>query len=314
MTTDITILKSVLLLICISPLDQCAGNPEPKQTSNEPAGTSQAKAKDEPAKTARPGDTDRSALLKEARQIVGEIKVYKLAGRKRDAVELIEQPLLTYVDVPRENEHGTVWAWGRTGRPIAMVELYRNTRDRSNRGWVHAATSTSTGLFTADIADGVEWSPRTAGVELKRLEQAPAVAAEEPVRLRQMKELARRFAAHEFWDPDNQRYELRLLAQPLHRYREPQAGLLDGVVFIFAHGTNPEIVLLIEAAGKDTEAATWQYGFVRLGSAEMHVSLDGGEVWTQPRTPGVIGAPTDPYWMFFKPALRPLTEEPENRQ
>jgi hypothetical protein len=164
------------------------------------------------------------------------------------------------------------------------------------------------------VGNGVRWAPRKAGLELKRFEQAPTVADEEPVRLRQMKELARRFAAHEFWDPDNQRYELRMLAQPIHRYRDPLAGLLDGAMFLFAHGTNPEIVLLIEAAGQDAAAAAWQYGFARLGSAELHVSLDSREVWTQERTPGVIGLPTDPYWLFFKPAVPARAGEPENVQ
>jgi hypothetical protein len=105
-----------------------------------------------------------------------------------------------------------------------------------------------------------------------------------------------------------------MLAQPIHRYRDPLAGLLDGAMFIFAHGTNPEIVLLIEAAGQDAAAAAWQYGVARLGSAELHVSLDSREVWTQERTPGVIGLPTDSYWLFFKPAVPARAGEPENVQ
>jgi hypothetical protein len=28
------------------------------------------------------------------------------------------------------------------------------------------------------------------------------------------------------------------------------------------------------------------------------VELDGKEVWKQERTPGIVGEPTDPYWMF----------------
>jgi hypothetical protein len=65
-----------------------------------------------------------------------------------------------------------------------------------------------------------------------------------------------------------------------------------------AHGTNPEIALLIEAQGQAAVSSEWRFAAARLGSAELHLSLDAGEVWQQPRTPGVVGKPTDPYHLF----------------
>jgi hypothetical protein len=58
----------------------------------------------------------------------------------------------------------------------------------------------------------------------------------------------------------------------------------------------------MEAQGKSLEEAQWQFAAIRLGSAEMHVALDDKEVWTVGRTPGVVGKPTDPYWLFLSPA------------
>ena len=29
--------------------------------------------------------------------------------------------------------------------------------------------------------------------------------------------------------------------------------------------------------------------------------IDGREVWTEPRTPGIVGQPVDPYWLFWTP-------------
>ena len=64
-------------------------------------------------------------------------------------------------------------------------------------------------------------------------------------RARQIKDLAQRFSAHEFWDPNNSRFELRLLIQPVHKYSEPDSGLLDGALFLVCHETNPEVALLL---------------------------------------------------------------------
>jgi hypothetical protein len=125
--------------------------------------------------------------------------------------------------------------------------------------------------------------------------------AKEAVRLRQLKELARRFTGHEFWDPDNSKFELRLLVQPVHRYSDPKTGLHDGAAFTLAHGTNPEIVLLIEALGPSLAAARWHFSVAPLGSAELHVALDDEEVWKRDRTPGVVGRPADSYWLFLSP-------------
>jgi hypothetical protein len=121
-----------------------------------------------------------------------------------------------------------------------------------------------------------------------------------------MKALARRFSTHEFWDPNNSRYELRLLVSPLHRYEDEDVA--DGAVFGFVHGTNPEVLLLLETLKpKPGSKAGWRYTFTRLGSAEMHAELDGKEVWTVPRAVGVVGAPIDPYWMFWTNDRMPET-------
>jgi hypothetical protein len=116
-------------------------------------------------------------------------------------------------------------------------------------------------------------------------------------RTAQFRALVRRFDAHEFWDPDNSRYELRLLATPVHRYDDTNAGIIDGAVFVFANGTNPEVLLLLEAR-EDEDAGTWHYGLARLGHAEMHTSFDGTEVWTVPRVDP--SRRDEPYWLYYE--------------
>jgi len=36
--------------------------------------------------------------------------------------------------------------------------------------------------------------------------------------------------------------------------------------------------------------------------------LNGRDVWQVPRAPGVVGDPTDPYWLFTRPMRRQPTE------
>ena len=64
--------------------------------------------------------------------------------------------------------------------------------------------------------------------------------------------------------------DLRLMAQPLFRYPEAVAGVVDGAVFSFAMSTDPELLVLLEdreAAGKPA----WHVAFARFGNKAMTV-------------------------------------------
>ncbi|MEX2137878.1 MAG: hypothetical protein WD894_01365 [Pirellulales bacterium] len=249
-------------------------------------------------------EEDQRARIRRATEQIKKIDM-RSAGKEvegkdtqnaEEVVELVEQPLLIFGDTVRLHENGTLWAFGKSGRPVAFIELFQG-RGRAN--WSQAVTLTSqTHGVVMRTPNGTRWTPQKTQIDPALITASPAPAAKETVRLRQMKDLARRFTAHEFWDPDNSRFELRLLVQPVHRYSDAKAGLHDGTAFILAHGTNPELVLLIEALGEKLEASRWHFSLARSSSAELHVELDGKEVWKQDRTPGVVGIPTDPYWMF----------------
>lgn len=249
-----------------------------------------ARSDDDVPKKAEP-----SPALKEAREHMSEFTVQGSAKGRDGLIEMLPNPLLTYGDAARNNEAGTLWAWGKSGRPVAFLELYRNIGN--DQPWVHALTLTSPELIQLTGQNNPRWTPKKSHFVLKDVPDSPEVGNHPAVRLRQMKDISRRFESHQFWDPNNSRFEMRLLVQPVLRYQDEPAKLIDGAVFVLAHGTNPEVLVQIEAhAG---EPPRWRYSLVRLGSAEMHVSLDGKEVWTEPRTPGVLGQPVDPYWLFL---------------
>jgi hypothetical protein len=220
---------------------------------------------------------------------------------KDEKVARIERPLLTFGDPARKNDSGTLWAWGEKGRPLAFVELYRGEDAR----WVHACTLTSSErVVMTTSADS--WTPEKTQIEFAAIPGAPTPADKETQRLRQIKDLARRFTAHENWQ--GERHELRLLVQPVLRYSDGKQQIHDGAAFVIAHGTNPEILLFIEAQGKTLETSTWQFGATRCGSAEMHLAIDDKEVWTIEPAPGVVGRSRDAYWLFL---TKVAPDEPE---
>ncbi len=102
-----------------------------------------------------------------------------------------------------------------------------------------------------------------------------------------MRELARRFRSDETFEPKPglkpERYELRLLSQPVLRYSDPRNGLIDGAIFLMAYGQNAEIVLVIEARREGELAPAWSFGVERISAAESRVRLDEAVVVEFPR-------------------------------
>ena len=253
-----------------------------------------------------PADKERSARLGEMKDIVQKIKVCHLSEDRRVPAKLVEEAALRMTDPSRQRLDGTVWLWYGNDRPLVILQLW--TQGDGRPVWYLSLSSLSTGLVAAEGEGGWRWTPDRPGVKFQSLPDAPAPAEKAPARLRQMKEFARRFTAHQFWDPNNQRTELRLLGQPIHRYTEPKQELLDGAVFAFCHDTDPEVILLIEAVQQGPAARTWRFAAAPLGSAELHLQLNGRDVWQVPRAPGVAGDPSDPYWLFTRPMRRLQTE------
>jgi hypothetical protein len=251
---------------------------------------------DEPAE--KPNADREKAWLQSATRHMRHVELRRVDG-DGEVIELIDHPLLSFGDAARMHQRGSFWGWRATGRPVAFLELWQNV-DQPEL-WRHSIALSSSERVSLDALVAGRWTPPDTPLETPAITNSPAPGKEEAARLRQIRELARRFTAHEFWDPDNSRFELRLLPQPVHHYSDSAGGIQDGAVFIFAHDTNPEMVLLIEAQGESAASSHWHYALVPSSSAEVHVELDGKEVWQRPRVPNLVGGPTQPYWLFRLP-------------
>ena len=162
----------------------------------------------------------------------------------------------------RDREDGTIWLWGTSGRPVAMLQFWRQF-DQGNAAWWGAIVSLRTTPVEADRGAGIAGVPNGVASPARRFPMPPLRRRRYPAaRLRQMKQLATRLTAHEMGDP--QRTEFRILPTPVHRYSEPAARILDGAVFVFCRDTDPEIIVLIDAFdGSPQDLA------IRVGSDEQ---------------------------------------------
>jgi hypothetical protein len=246
----------------------------------------------EPEKQPEPDEEYRRA----AERVVSEIDLEIRTGDQWTKVKRIEKPLLYYGDATRENDRGSVWGWGDVGRPVALLELFQNANDRKN--WVYTICNTSGGKVRAKRGGDPWWRENESASELKDVPGAAAPAADAPQRQRQLKQLAQKFTGHQFWDPNNSRHELRRLERPLHTYRDEDGGVLEGALYTLANGTNPEIMLFVEARvnPKDKSKPVWQYTVGRLSHAELHLEYGGKEVFSSPRGDMLSGA-DKPYWL-----------------
>jgi hypothetical protein len=205
-----------------------------------------------------------------------------------DAATLTPVPVLRWRNVVRGQEgEAMMVVWPYNGRPVAMASIFP---------WeghmCHEFDSLSReSKVMAREKDRVIWSPATAGVEFKDVPGAPRPAKTVPDRLRQMKAIAERFkATMTGWQEDNSDQEpLRLLPRPLYRYdlanaRDPDPNLLDGALFGYVLGTDPEVVLVLEAVGT-ADKADWQYAFARATAGGLEVKLGDEVVWTAKKGP-----------------------------
>ena len=113
-----------------------------------------------------------------------------------------------------------------------------------------------------------------------KFSNGPKPSSKEAFRLIQMKRIAGRFKTHEVLR--EQRFELRLMPKSVHRYSDPQSGLIDGAAFLWSRGSDPEALMLIELVKGNAGDQQWQHAFARISHAELHVYLKGKEVWSAP--------------------------------
>lgn len=236
-----------------------------------------------------------------------EIRLERDGGTK---LALAEQPLLRWDNQRSFVVDAATFVWMVDHRPQVIGGLW------IKNGVSHLdLQSLALEPLTATVDGKRTWYPSHSGMTWNPMPDAPRPSATRSERLRQMKTFAQRFSAHAIKNApeydEGSHWEFRLLPHPIYRYAEVAA--VDGAIFAFTQGTDPEAFLLFESRELDG-VAQWHFGFAAACGWELHGKLGEREVWRRPnarqRVPegdyAVIGPfPVDPK------LLTPATTKPD---
>jgi hypothetical protein len=222
-------------------------------------------------------DSQRAEHLAHMKEVASSIRLLAKSTNPDSAVELKQEPLLRYTDNTRFNYESTLWIWASGGRPTALVAVEYYPRHPKGPRWLYEVASLSTQRIAAQREPDLRWTAKEPGLKLRPLDDAKPIAEKATRRLSQMKEMCRRFTANESAVVEG-RVELRLLSSPLYRYIDAEAGVVDGAIFAFANGTNPEVLLVLEA-NDNKDSPPWHYALVQMTGGAVSVELDGKEIW-----------------------------------
>lgn len=163
------------------------------------------------------------------------------------------------------------------GRPAAVGTFFHN----GPKSWCAEFSIIATDNVRVMHMGQFFWRPSTYVCKFADVPDSPVPAAKAPLRLVQMRRIAEDFSAvvqFGFTQAEITPHNLRLLSQPVYRYSEADK-ILDGALFIFAIGTDPDVNLLIEAY-QDDQGARYRYALAPVTLFQLNVRYKEVEVWS----------------------------------
>lgn len=226
---------------------------------------------------------------------------------RTQTLELRKQPVFSWTNILREQgQTGHIYVWMREGRPEAVGTMFSTLATWKNppqRAVVHEFHTLSAKRLWPEkpALSQYGWEPQ-AGLAMQPVPEAPAVAEAPAGRLVQMRDIARAFSG-ETHSMDQQRWELRLLPQPALRYQPTRADVVDGALFLFVStaGTDPEVILPVEARKDSQGNTTWHYGIARFTDRDLVVRHHDAVVWSSLDNPKLKAAIENEYSLIRNP-------------
>ena len=190
---------------------------------------------------------------------------------QRTKPELLRAPVLRCNDPTRDEMDGAVWLWLDGKRPVAALCILKYANGKWN--YEHIALADESLAVTG--RPGWSWQPKAEMRTWSRIDEP--VAATARARQTALRSLARRLEASEVRRGET--FALRLLERPIYTYADEKQGVADGALFAMSYGTNPEVLVQIEARSSGEKLA-WQVAFARMSAAEITIKFDGKKLWT----------------------------------
>jgi hypothetical protein len=233
-------------------------------------------------------DEKREAWQPYFRSVAKEYKIATQAAPDQ-AFPLYKDPVLLWSQPVRGGDDGAVFLWLKDRSPAVIGTVFCWPMADGTRVVVNEFHNLIPEPLTASRLESTAWTPE-AGPDLTAFQNAPAPANTAVQRRLQLRKLAERFRGENVDDSAQKSLELRLLPQPLYRFdlsegrvKSPAEGdVLDGALFTLAAGTDPEILILIEAI-RTGNADEWQWSLARFSDRPLKAWLDDEEVFSVER-------------------------------
>ncbi len=207
-------------------------------------------------------------------------------------------PALKWTNPVSGIEHGLLVLWHHEQRPAVFAQVFKLPAPQNL--WLHECQSVLDQPLRFALPEKAVWSPSAAAAEYKLLEKVDPPAEQSSARLVQARAIARRFSAAEDFRTTEKsapsRFELRLTPQPVYQYISAKHGVLSGTVFAFVNGTDPEVLLVLEAFQNGSEIG-WRYLLAPMTCWAVAASWDGAPVWSVAEQLGKTGR-GDPYCVW----------------
>lgn len=207
--------------------------------------------------------------------------------------QLSEQPVVHYTNPVRDRgtSDGVTFLWLDGRLPVAASSFSIRRPDDSLR--FECVTFSETPL-ELKLNDTVTWAPTRWQTAPQKLSGVPAPAALERLRMTQMRQIGRLFDARCTRRNTLEVSKLRLMPQPLHRFSDPERGIVDGALFAYVISNDPELLLRLEVV-KQAGSLEWRYAFARMTSLQVDVRWDDNLIWHVANFYELGGTSTQPY-------------------
>ncbi len=252
-------------------------------------------APDTPDEKSDEVNSARDARLEMMMRMAERYEIYVQADPPKK-LERVPKPVLRWTNPIRGARDGCLWLWTQNGRPEAIVSFYPSLGTDGEQ-WDHEFQSLSHGKLRGERNRTPFWTPEKPGTEFKILPDAPPPADTVAKRSSQIRTLAGRFSGQVTVRDDKS--ALRLLTTPIFRYSDRDAGVVDGALLVFAQGTDPELLLLLEAR-VERDVPQWHYALARMTSMPVEASLDERPVWAVENWDRGNPDPRLPYLTIFR--------------
>jgi hypothetical protein len=272
-----------LLLVLIPILTLCLVGPV-LLAEDPPAGKTGGKMPDIAPPTAEELANRRIQFMKKA------LDRYTVQVGERKEPARVGDPCLRWTNPIGGAPDGVVAVYAhKGGRPAALASFFLNGRKK----WVIEFTIIPESDVTILRSGRPFWKPSEYVCKFTDLPRSPLPAAKPVLRLAQMRAVAADFSVLDNFGGKETREELRLLPQPVYRYSE-EGTILDGSLFVFVLGTDPECCLLLEAC-KDDRGSRYRYAVAPMSIFHLEARYKGDTVWAI-EARGAAGAGSRSYY------------------